>query len=285
MGNIFLQRVIQMKRTESKPLWLTISVAGLIFVFHTATAAAPYVFQGFRSGWSPSAFEQPVVAPCHAAVSVKLSGSRDDHQDSDVPIMVEFRAPGVSSQSAPTHIQVFMAKLGNTQVEAFTVPGLSAGCGDPWRVRIVPDRTSPRDGKIVGDLSVSFVNTLRNVNVEDAALLANGKSTTKNLGGPAGLHQGWVELTGTWNHSLFGVPGPMPVKLTFSLLKPSGEIADFDAGHSNNEVNLCCSADKLKLRFFVREHSSGQWKLKITNDSGLDAMTIIPKATFKPKCQ
>lgn len=283
--SFFAWRTIQMRTKDNKQLWLTIAVAGLVFLFQSTAAAAAYSFQGLRTGWYPSSFEQTVVAPCHASILVKLSGSRTDHQDTNVPIAIEFRAPGVSLQSPPTHIQVFQADMGNTQIQSFTVPGHSSGCSSPWHVRIVPWAPATRDGKIIGDLSVSFINKSRDLSVEDAALLANGRSTTKNLGGAGGLSQGLVELTGKWNHSVFGVPGPLPVKLTFSLLKPNGEIAAFDAGHSSHEFNPCCSGDKLKLRFFIPEHISGQWKLKITNDSGHDAMTIIPKATFKPSCQ
>lgn len=273
-----------MRKIVAKNLLLVILMVGGVLVFQSAVSAAAYTFQGLPAGWSPSFFEQSVVAPCHASVSVKLSGSRIDHHDSDVPITIEFRAPGVSIQSPPTHIHVFMAKFDNTQTATFNVAGHSSGCGEPWRIRIVPNAASTREGKIVGDLNLSFVGTAANMNIEDAATLANGRSTTKNIGGSSGLHQGWVDITGTWNHSLFGVPGPLPVKLTFALLKPNGDIAAFDSGHSNHEFNPCCSGDKLRLRFLVRENISGQWKLRISNDSGQDAMMIIPRATFKPSC-
>ena len=272
------------QRTYLGYLWTTILNVGAILLAASMASAATYTFQGFPGGWSPSFFEQTAVVPCHAGVSVKLSGSRIDHHDSDVPITIEFRAPGISLQSPPTNIEVFQARAANTQTQSFSVPGHSSGCGSPWRVRIVPYAGATREGKIIGDLGVSFDGSVANLNLEDAALLPNRGKTTKNIGGSNGLHQGWIEITGTWNHSLYGVPGPMPVKLTFELLKPNGDIAAFDTGHSNHEINPCCSGDKMKLRFLVRENISGQWKVRITNDSGQDAMTIIPKATFKPAC-
>src|SRR5688572_931693 len=85
-----------------------ITAAIIIFAFHAA--AAPYAFQGLPGGWSPASVEQTVVAPCHASPSVKLSGARFDHSANDVPIVVEFRAPGVSFQSEPTHIRVFTVR-------------------------------------------------------------------------------------------------------------------------------------------------------------------------------
>lgn len=273
-----------MRAISTKYLWLTVSVAGLVLLFQPTGAAGSYTFQGFPGGWSPAFFDQSAVVPCHATVSVKLSAARYDHHDSDVPIAIEFRAPGVSLQSEPTHIRIFQARLGDTRSETFTAPGHDTGCGSPWRVRIVPNATSTRDGRIVGDLSVSFVSNAKTLNVEDAATLANGRSTTKNIGDSNGLHQGRVEITGTWNHSVFGVPGPLPVKLNFELLKPDGSIAAYDTGHSKHEINPCCSGDKLKVRLLVREHISGQWKLRIRNDSGNDAMALIPRATFVPAC-
>ena len=271
--------------TKRRYIWTALSLAALFLLLHSTAEAVAYRFEGRPTGWSPSLVEQTVVAPCHARISVRLSGARFDHHADDVPIIIEYRAPGVSALSEPTDISVFQSKPENTQVQTFSTPGSNGGCGIPWRVRIVPNRSSVREGSIVGDFSVSFVSTVSPMNVEDVAILANGRSTTKNIGGSNGLHQGWVEIIGTWNHSLFGVPGPMPVKLTFALVKPNGDIAAFDSGHSNHEFNPCCSGDKLKLRFRIPENINGQWKVRITNDSGQDAMTIIPKATFKPACQ
>ena len=77
---------------------------------------------------------------------------------------------------------------------------------------------------------------------------------------------------------------PVTVKLNFELLKPDGSIATYDTGHSNHEINPCCSADKLKIRFRVKEHIPGQWKVRIKNDSGSDVLSLIPKVTFKPAC-
>lgn len=263
-------------------LAVAIVVLGALSV-PTARAEA-FTFRGEPSGWLPNSFEQTVVAPCHSPISAKITAIRYDHHADDVPITIEFRAPGVSVQSPPTHTRIFQANY-NSKTETFQVPGVGSGCDGAWRVRIVPLDSEVRDGRIVGDLSIRSASTVTIMPIEDAAVLANGRSTTKTIGGAGGLHQGWVDITGTWNHSVFGVPGPLPVKLTFSLLKPNGEIAAFDAGHSDHEFNPCCSGDKLRLRFLIREHIVGQWKLRITNDSGQDAMTIIPRASFKPACR
>jgi hypothetical protein len=271
----------RLRRTTQR----AIVAAGFVLLCQSTVTAEAYRFEGRPSGWSPSYVEQTVVAPCHAKISVRISGARYDHHADDVPIIIEYRAPGVSALSEPTDISVFQSKPENKETRTFTTNGHSSGCGSPWRIRIVPNRTSTREGYIVGDFSVGFVKTVSILSVEDAALLANQKSVTKNIGPTSGFHQGWVDVFGTWNHNLFGFPGPLPVKLTFSLVKPNGDIVAFDSGHSNHEENPCCSWDKMRLRFFIRENINGQWKLKITNDSGQDAMTIIPRATFTPSCQ
>jgi hypothetical protein len=254
----------------------------IVAILYSGADAQGYEFNSLGGGFaSPSSVERTVAAPCHAGISAVVSGIRFDNWDSDFSLTVEFRKPGVSLTLPPSYTRVFMVRTA-MRTETFSVPGQDSGCGSAWRIRLVPT-VNPRGTRIVGNFSV-MVNSTAALSIDDAALLANGRSTTKNIGGSGGLHQGWVEITGTWNQSIFGAPGPLPVKLTFTLLKPNGEIAVFDTGHSNHEFNPCCSGDKLKLRYLIREHSAGQWKLRITNDSGQDAMTIIPKATFKSSC-
>ena len=273
-----------MRKTNIKRLWLTITFAAIAGGFHSTASAEPYTFEGRPSGWFPTFVDRSLVAPCHAKVSVRLSAPRYDHLADDIPMKIEVRAPGVSLQSPPTHTHYFSSKPENLKVETFTVPGSDAGCGgSPWRVRIFPDGRT-RESRIGGDFSVSFAGVTI-MDIEDAATLTNGNSTTKNIGGSGGLHEGWLEIIGTWNQSIFGFPGPLPVKLNFDLLKPDGSIAAYDTGHSNHEINPCCSGDKLKLRFLIKQHISGQWKLRIKNDSGSDVMTLKPGATLKPACQ
>ena len=197
-----------MKNTNIKQLWRTITFVGIALVFHSTAVAEPYTFEGRPTGWWPSFVDRSVVAPCHAKVSVRLSAARYDHFADDILMIIEFRAPGVSLQSPPTHTHYFNSKPENQKVETFTVPGSDAGCGGPWQVRIFPN-TRTRESRIGGDFSVSFVGLVTIMDIEDAATLANGSSTKKNIGGSAGLHQGWVEIIGTWNQSIFGFPGPL----------------------------------------------------------------------------
>lgn len=273
-----------MQTTGTKHLWLAIALAGSVSLFNATASAESYTFSRNSGGWSPGSIDRSLVAPCHSAVSAKLSGARYDHYDSDIPISIEFRAPGVSMFSPPTHVRVFMARMEDQRFETLSVPGHDSGCGASWKIRIVPSPTT-WETRIVGDLSLGFDKASKRLVVEDAVTLLKGRSTLKNLGDANGIAQGWVEITGTWNQSIFGVPGPMPVKLTFELLKPDGSIAAFDSGHSNHEFNPCCSNDKMKLRFLVREHLKGQWKMRVTNDSGSDAMSVVPRATLRSECQ
>ena len=255
----------------------------LVFAVGTVESQSYALRHGPGGSWTPGFVERTLIVPCHATVVATVSAARFDHWADDFQITVEFRKPGVAVSASPSAVNYLWSKPEDRSIKTFTVPGHDSGCGTAWNVRLVPAATT-RETNISGDFNVSFKNTVATMSVEDAAILANGRSTTKNIGPSSGLHQGWVEITGTWNHSVFGVPGPLPVKLTFALVKPSGDIAAFDSGHSNHEVNPFVSGDKLKLRFRVPVNINGQWKLRITNDSGQDAMTIIPKAIFKPSC-
>jgi hypothetical protein len=54
--------------------------------------------------------------------------------------------------------------------------------------------------------------------------------------------------------------------------------------YSNAEVNPCCSGDKMSFSINIDHHISGQWKLKITNNSNDDTMNIDPKIAYKALC-
>src|SRR5688500_11817533 len=78
-----------------------------LMLFFTAPAAAEsYTFTKGTGAWSPGFVERTVVVPCHASPVARLSGTRFDHYDSNIPITIEFRAPGVSFASPPTHTRV-----------------------------------------------------------------------------------------------------------------------------------------------------------------------------------
>jgi len=247
-------------------------------------------FVTMANSWKPATTELKVVAPCHAPVTAVLNVSRNSGSDPalDVPILVEFRQPGVTLSSPATYTRELVAKESDRGA-SFTVPGSDSGCGTPWQVTVRPKYppTKAQDSWIVdvtGNISL-IIGQSKALAVEDATSLPKGHSLTKNLGGPEGLDQGWVQITGTWVHSVLGLPGPLPVKLNFELINPNGTMVKYDTGYSEREFNPCCSSDKVKLRFFLPQHVTGQWKLRIRNDTSDDVMTLVPKATMFFACQ
>ncbi len=235
--------------------------------------------------WEPAFKDYAFNAPCHSPISIRIDADRHTGgpTTSDIPIEIQVRKPGVALTSPPSVSSVYVAKIVGSPALTLNPGGSSEGCSQAWNVRLKPRPVSFRED-IYGDIRFSFPSAVSSLLVEDAIFLGKGKSLTKNLGGAGGLSQGWVEVTGRWKHSLFGAPGPLPVKLNFELLKPDGSIAAYDTGYTSNEINPCCSGDKIKVRFLVKEHTTGQWKIRIRNDTGDDVMSIDPSATYTPAC-
>ena len=270
-------------REIGKVLRVLVVGATVAFVCQGTVCAERLSFM-FRSGaWSPASEHFSIAAPCHAALSIKIFASRYGSESSDVPILVEIRRPGVALNDPPSSSLNYLAKT-SASSSTYSVNGNSIGCTKPWTVQLKPKLVTTNED-ISGSITFSFSKAPVSVAVEDAIFLGKGKSVTKNIGGAGGFSQGWVEVSGKWKHSLFGAPGPLPVKLNFELLRPDGTIADYDTGYTSNEINPCCSGDKIKVRFLVRDHATGQWKLRIRNDTGDDVMSIDPTATYTPSCQ
>lgn len=260
-----------------------------IFIFGGTVSAEDYRFNIVAGNWNPSTIHWKIYAPCHSTVSVTLSAKRFDGGFSsadDVPIYIEFRKPGVPLTSSTTVTREFAAKLDDTREATFTASGIgvSVGCDTAWTVRLRPKVLPLQTMEIRGTVKLGFTRNPISIDVEDAISLGKGQSLVKNIGGTSGLSQGWVEITGKWNHSVFGLPGPLPVKLNFELLRPDLSIAAYDTGYSSHEFNPCCSGDKAKIRFLVSDHKTGQWKIRIRNDTSDDVMSIVPKVMYIPAC-
>jgi hypothetical protein len=118
----------------------------------------------------------------------------------------------------------------------------------------------------------------RDADVEGGLIsLQKGDTVTKNVGGSGGPHAGKIKVAGTWLDSVGGIPGLLPVQLQFQLIKPNREVAASKTAYSNGEINPCCSSNKMNFTIPVDAHISGQWKLKLTNNSNDDTMNIYPK--------
>ena len=159
------------------------------------------------------------------------------------------------------------------------------GCSLPWVVRLKPaSGNSPF--RISGRIDLVYFRFDDDIKVEGELISLNkGNSVNKNIGDQTGLHAGNITVTGTWLHSISGVPGPLPVQLRFDLLDPTGSVVASKTAFSAAEINPCCSGNKMSFALPVNRHTTGQWKLRITNNTNDDTMNIDPKVTYTALCR
>lgn len=216
--------------------------------------------------------------PCGVRVTavVKYSRLGDVGAQFDVPIVIELREPAATAEEEGS-ARTLSATAKRTEQTATLEkpPNKDRGCNLPWIVRVRPS-SGQSPVAIVGSITVKYDGGVAiRVDVAGGLLRLNkGDSVTKNVGPPEGFGQGDLIVRGTWNHALGPVPGPLPVKLKFELIDPSGRVVGSSEGYSENEINPCCS--NRKVGFFIRVSScfTGQWKIRITNNTNDDAMNI-----------
>lgn len=264
---------------------LLVLVIGMFGVTFAGSATKTFEF-GAGTANSTSNFRTFFV-PCglNVTASVKYQRKGDGGASSDVPITIELRKPAANADDDGAVAQTVNVTAKRTEQTA-TLNGTESnrGCSLPWRVRVRP-QSGQSEFAIYGNITVSFDDSSKNISVEGNLISLNkGNSVTKNIGGSGGMDQGIITVTAKWNHAIGPVPGPLPVRLKFELIRPNGTVAASDNGFSNAEVNPCCSNNKMKVTFQVAEQITGQWKIRITNNTNDDTMNIDPKVSFKPDC-
>ncbi len=225
--------------------------------------------------------------PCGVAVSAAVEHYRlgDVGASFDVPILIELKKPGATADVEGAVADTQDATARRTKQTA-TVTGTisNLGCSLPWIVRVKP-ASGQSSVAVKGTIVVTYSSTVANISVEGGLISLNkGNTVTKNIGGSGGLEQGIVVVTGSWLHAIGPVPGPLPVRLKFELINPSGQVVATDSGYSSAEINPCCSGNKMKITFQVTTCVSGQWKIRITNNTNDDTRNIDPKVKHTPDC-
>jgi hypothetical protein len=216
--------------------------------------------------------------PCHLEVAAVVKFRRDGSASAaDVRVLVELRRPDVGPDQEGEVIsnQIVTAKP-DEQTIILRAPKQNRGCSLPWRVRVQHANDGAAPVRVYGTIRLDFDDRLREVPVTGGQdRLNKGQSTTMNVGGVEGFEQGTVELSDSWTHSIAGiVKGPLPVKLKYELLDPSGTIVK----SVSNEVSI-------NFLYQVGSCVSGQWKVRITNiDPNHDASRIGPIVKFTPAC-
>ena len=224
--------------------------------------------------------------PCglNVSASVKYSRKGTAAAENDVPLTITLIKPAEGSGEG----DIAQTK----QVTAKTTPqnvSLSSGfsnlgCVAPWSVRVKPTNGTSSLA-VYGEISVTFDDSTKGLTIESngSINLNSGNSVEKNISFGSTGGQGLFEIKGRWYHNL----GTMPIRMKFELINPEGEVVKSDTGFAENEVNPCCSGNKLKITYLNPVFSTGPWKLRITNMSeGHDAVRINVGAvsTIKPKC-
>lgn len=257
---------------------------------YAATLSKPFEFGAGTANSVSNA--RTFSVPCGLPVSVKVEYYRlgSNGAQNNVPIVIELRAPGATPEAEGAVVQQVSATAktmadngGRPQTATLSAAASSRGCELPWKVRVRPaSGTSPL--AIKGTISFSFASGSKNIDVEGSLISLNkGNSVTKNLGNSSGLSEGTLTMTATWLHAIGPVPGPLPVKLKFELIDPSGIVVAQSSGFTSNEINPNATP-KFRLTFNVPRCKSGQWKIRIINNTNDDTMNINPKVTLTPGC-
>ena len=262
----------------------------LIFVFCSISSApAETITKSFEIGTSatPSSNYRTFSLPCRTRMvaSVTYSRSGPAGSENDVPIFVEVREPATTADGEGAVVSVREGLTATRTPKSINLPAATSsrsGCSIPWRVRVKHDATGPAPHTVTGNIVVSFNPATVRVGVAGTPFsLAHDKSVTKNVGDSNGIGQGTVVITGSWNHSIFGVTGPNAVKLKIQLIDPAGDAMAFAEGYPSNEFR---DVQKLRLTHRIPDCSSGQWKLRISGDERDDAKDIDIVVHFTPDC-
>lgn len=237
-----------------------------------------------NSGSLSRFFQVPSKVGVSASVRFERQGPAGNA--SNLPLIIELRQPGTGND-ADGPLAERREVTATTTVQTITLNGNgnNNGCaGSPWKVRFiyVEDNNSNNNFAVLGRATVTFDGDERNVSIEGGLISLNkGNSVTKNVAGSGGFGQGNIKVTGTWNHSISGVPGPLALKLKFDLIKPNGSVADTETAFKTGEP---FGDPDMFFTYHVLSTISGQWKLRITNNTDHDVMNIDPKIRFNPRC-
>jgi hypothetical protein len=260
------------RKVNTKIIRQVFGIAILLTVAMVASADAERITKSFELGAGTAyqvsnrrTFNVPCGRKIVASVEFHRLGAAD--AANDVPIVIELKKPGAAATE-----------------EGLKGKESNRGCSLPWIVKV---KLAGGQSQVAvnGTISVSYDHLPQGIDVEGGLISLNkGNQVTKNVGGASGLDQGTLVVTATWLHAIGPVPGPLPVRLKFELIDPNGNVVASDTGFAGNEINPCCSGDKMKITFRVTSCAPGQWKLRITNNTNDDTMNIDPKVRLKPDC-
>lgn len=265
-------------------------IIALISLFcNSAEALGETITKSFEIGTSttPASNYRTFALPCRTRMVASVTYSRAGAagESNDVPIFIEVREPGTTSDTEGRVVAVREGLRATRIPKTTTLPAATSelsGCLNPWRVRVKHDATGPAPLVVSGNISVSFTTPTTRIDVADGPFtLIHNREVTKNFGDANGFGQGTLVITGTWNHSVFGATGPLPVELEFELRDPNGGFRGRAKGYSSSETN---DLPKLRLTYRVKDCNPGQWKIIVRGHYLDDVKDVDVIVNFTPDC-
>lgn len=293
-----MRNTIELTKTSVE--WLGLIALLAFATVGTAFAETKDFAIGVGTG-QPQSHYRTFTVPCGTSLSAQVTFSRSPNSaagaGNDVPILIELRKPGatagqegpisglvvdVKATRTPQTKQILDSSTGGANLQHSS----SGGCSIPWLVRVKHDAAGPAPIAVTGKITVNM-----NTSGESAVAitstdftLAKHASKTIDFGPLTGFGQGRVSIAANWNHSIFGVQGPNPVKLTVELLNPNGVVVATAVGYSSVETNELLVDQRFRLTYQVADCVPGQWKLRFNNGTNDDTQNIKPRASFAFRC-
>lgn len=250
----------------------------------------------------PFSHKRTFAIPCNRMINALISYSRfgKSGADNNVPLTITLMQPSadggegevvgtkqVTATTTLNSIRFDSNTLGSDKLRSFL------GCSKTWSVRVKADDGSS-GFTVKGEIRLTFDDASKDLEfyeVPSGKSISSGETDEfKILFNPAIARfdysaaitnsQGIINIRGRWYHNL----GVMPIKMRAELVNPRGEVVAFDEGYPENEVNPCCTSQKLKILYRIPEYVEGTWKIRFNNLSEHDAVRAIPIASFRPDC-
>ena len=279
-------------KTMLRSLGRALGVLALCSFATVSTAFAENISKTFEFGegtTQPRSHVRTFPIPCGTVggvtAVVKFQRLGPDGASNNIPIIIEFREPDTAPDQEGPVVETKSATA--TKIEQTVIlrsQSSNRGCSLPWRVRVRHANEGTAPVRVFGSIRLDFDGGVRNLDAEGMGFLDKGETKTIKLADSSGLQQGTIEITSNWDHSLYGarVPGPNPIKLKWELINPSGAVVKTVEAYSSDESRS--ELTRFRLDYHVTKHTSGQWKLKITNLTNHDATNFERASRFTPGC-
>lgn len=219
--------------------------------------------------------------PCGLDVnaSVKFERKGPAAKSSDIPIVIELRAPAASpGGEQPMAAYKDVIATVNQQTTTMSGDAINRGCNVPWSVRVRP-KAGTTQYAVLGSITLSWNDNQRNISIEGNQITLNeGNSFTKNLGPSSGLPQGKLRITAQWGNIAY--PATQMGKVKIEIINPQGQVVASQTGHPTSGP----LSPRIDLNYNIPSCMTGQWKIRFTNNTDIKISEMVPTAKLTPDC-